>query len=92
VRAAIDVETRELLAIDASYQRSALNAYIFLKKCSNKPLVLVDGGPWYPWALERLGLQYIREGFGVRSSVERFFRYLKERTAVFYHKMSARNH
>jgi len=53
VWAAIDVETKELLAIDASYQRSALNAYIFLKKalkkCSNKPLVLVDGGPWYPW-------------------------------------------
>jgi hypothetical protein len=24
--------------------------------------------------------------------VERFFRYLKERTMVFHHKMSARNH
>ena len=28
----------------------------------------------------------------MRSRVERFFRYLKERTAVFHHRMSARNH
>jgi hypothetical protein len=28
----------------------------------------------------------------MRSRVERFFRYLKERTVVFHHKMSARNH
>jgi hypothetical protein len=28
----------------------------------------------------------------MRNRVERFFRYLKERTAVFHHKMSARNH
>jgi len=27
----------------------------------------------------------------LRNRVERFFRYLKERTAVFHHKMSARN-
>ena len=28
----------------------------------------------------------------MRSRVERFFRYLKERMAIFYHKLSARNH
>jgi hypothetical protein len=28
----------------------------------------------------------------MRNRVERFFRYLKERTVVFHHKMSARNH
>ncbi|MDT7877317.1 MAG: hypothetical protein RQ862_02015 [Candidatus Caldarchaeales archaeon] len=44
------------------------------------------------WALERLGLEYGHERFGVRNGVERFFRYLKERTMVFHHKMSARNH
>jgi hypothetical protein len=27
----------------------------------------------------------------LRNSVERFFRYLKERTTVFHHKLSARN-
>ena len=40
----------------------------------------------------RLGLEYGHERFGVRNGVERFFRYLKERTMVFHHKMSARNH
>jgi transposase-like protein len=28
----------------------------------------------------------------MRNRVERFFRHLKERTAVFHHKMSARDH
>jgi hypothetical protein len=28
----------------------------------------------------------------MRNRVERFFRYLKERTMIFYHKMSARKH
>jgi len=45
-------------------------------------MVIVDRGPWYRWALDRLGLEY---------RVERFFRYLKERTMVFHHKMNARN-
>jgi len=43
-------------------------------------------------ALDRLGLEYRHERFGLRNRVERFFRYLKERTAVFHHKFSARNH
>jgi transposase-like protein len=60
--------------------------------CTNKPLVLVDRGPWYRWALERLGLEYRYEKFGLRNRVERFFRYLNERTIVFHHKLSARNH
>ena len=46
-------------------------------------MVIVDRGPWYRWALDRLGIEY---------RVERFFRYLKERTVVFYHKMSSRDH
>jgi transposase-like protein len=53
---------------------------------------LVDKGPWYRWAFERLGLEYRHERFGIRNRVERFFRYLKERTVVFHHKLSARNH
>ena len=47
---------------------------------------------WYPWTLERLRLEYRYQKFGMRNSVERFFRYLKERTMVFHHKMSARNY
>ncbi|MCL7390890.1 MAG: DDE-type integrase/transposase/recombinase [Thaumarchaeota archaeon] len=96
VWSAVDVDSKELLALEASYGRSSLNALAFLKKalrmCINKPLVLVDGGPWYRWAFERLGLEYRYERFGMRNRVERFFRYLKERTTVFHYKLSARNH
>jgi transposase-like protein len=96
VWSAVDVDSKELLALEASYGRSSLNALAFLKKalrmCTNKPLVIVDRGPWYRWAFERLGLKYRYERFGIRNRVERFFRYLKERTVVFHHKMSARDH
>jgi putative transposase len=96
VWSAVDVDSKELLALEASYGRSSLNALAFLKKalrmCTNKPLVIVDRGPWYRWALERLGLEYRYERFGMRNRVERFFRYLKERTVVFQHKMSAKDY
>jgi transposase-like protein len=74
-----DVGSKELLALEASYGRSSLNTLSFLKKAlrmCTKPLVLVDRGPWYPWALEGLGLEYRYERFGMRNRVERFFRYL----------------
>jgi putative transposase len=65
---AVDVDSRELLALEASYGRSSLNALAFLKEawrmCTDKPLVLVDKGPWYRWAFERLGL----ESIGMRGS------------------------
>jgi transposase-like protein len=96
VWSAVDDDSRELLALEASYGRNSLNAPSFLKKalrmCTDKPLVLVDKGPWYRWAFERLGLEYRCERFGMRNRVERFFRYLKERTVVFHHKLSARDH
>jgi transposase-like protein len=49
VWSAVDVDSKELLALEASYGRSSLNAPSFLKKalrmCTDKPLVLVDKGP-----------------------------------------------
>jgi len=27
-----------------------------LRRCKRRPRVLVDGGPWYRWALDRLRL------------------------------------
>jgi transposase-like protein len=93
--AAIDVDTNEVLAVYASRGRGIPSAIKFLKKvldsCEGKP-VIVDKGPWYRWAFERLGLEYRHERFGMRNRVERFFRYLKERTMVFHHKMSAKDH
>jgi transposase-like protein len=53
---------REVLAVKVSYTRSSLDAEILLKQvlqyCENKPLILVDHGPWYVDALEKLGLEY----------------------------------
>jgi putative transposase len=68
VWSAVDVDSRELLALEASYGRSSINALTFLKKalkmCTNKPLFIVDKGPWYRWAFERLGLEYRYEEQG----------------------------
>jgi transposase-like protein len=65
VWSAVDVDSRELLALEASYGRSCLNALSFMKEalrmCTDKQLVLVDKGPWYRWAFERLGLEYRHE-------------------------------
>jgi len=92
--AAINVDKKEILAIYASWQRSSLNAYIFLKKvlkaCSNKPLILVDGGPWYPWALSQFSLEWLHTTFGKRNAIERYFRTLKERLRGFYNNLNAK--
>jgi putative transposase len=57
---AVNVDSGEILAIYASRGRNMLIALKFLRmvmdRCINKPLVIVDRGPWYRWALERLGL------------------------------------
>jgi putative transposase len=46
---------------------------IVLATCTNKPVDLVDEGPWYPWALERYGLRLLHITFGKRNSIERFY-------------------
>ena len=93
--AAIDVESREVLAVYASYHRSSLNAYIFLTMvmdaCLNRPIILVDGGPWYPWALRQLNLPWIHVTFGPRSYIERWFRTLKERVRGFYQNINSKS-
>jgi transposase-like protein len=83
VCSAVDVDSGEILAIYASRGRNMLIAMKFLRmvmdRCINKPLVIVDRGPWYRWALERLGLKYQYQTFGIRNAVERFFGYIKQR-------------
>nr|BAJ46812.1 transposase [Candidatus Caldarchaeum subterraneum] len=91
---AIDVDSVEILAIYASRGRSILNALSFLKTvlktCENKPLIVVDRGRWYPWALKRLGLEYVHETFGNRNRIERWFRELKDRTKRFYNNVNSK--
>ncbi|NIQ04615.1 MAG: IS6 family transposase [Candidatus Korarchaeota archaeon] len=92
--AAIDVDSREVLAVDASWQRSIMNAEHVLKKalrsCLNKPLILVDKGPWYLDALMSLKLSHKHVTRGLRNRIERWFRTLKERTRRFYNNFPAR--
>jgi transposase-like protein len=59
-----------------------------LDRCINKPLIIVDRSLWYRWALGRLGLRYRYQKFGLRNTVKRFFRYLKQRTRRFYNNIN----
>ena len=56
-------DSGEVLAIYASWSRNIMVAMRFarmvLDRCLNKPLIIVDRGPWYRWALDRLGLKNI---------------------------------
>jgi transposase-like protein len=92
--AAIDVDTNEILALYASRGRGLPNAIKFLKmvlrSCDGKPIVVVDRGPWYRWALERLGITYFHETFGNRNKIERWFREMKERTKRSHNNVNAK--
>ncbi|MEM2506621.1 MAG: hypothetical protein QXF61_06260 [Nitrososphaeria archaeon] len=54
-------------------------------------MILVDGGPWYPWALDGLGLKWIHVTFGNRNAIERYFRTLKERFRGFQNNLNTRS-
>jgi putative transposase len=58
-----------------------------LETCTNKPVILVDGGPWYPWPLNEMGFKWLHVTFGERNAIGRFFRTMKERTRRFYNNL-----
>jgi transposase-like protein len=69
------VDTNEIFAVYASRGRGIPSAIKFLRKvldpCEGKPLIVVDRGTWYRWALDRLGITYIHETLGKRNRKER---------------------
>jgi len=81
---AIDVESRELLAIEVSWLRNGAVAIWFikdvLKKCKNKKKVVIitDGAGWYPWACKLLHIKHKEVHGGKRNYVERFNRTFKD--------------
>lgn len=87
---AIDVQSHEVLGVYISDTRTGLDTYSFLKYvlqfCRNKPLVLGDKAPWYPWALKRVGLEYKHETFGDRNSVEQWYSPFKHRVKRFWRR------
>jgi len=86
--AAIDIKTYEILGVWVSKGRASIEAYSFLKyilkKCTNQPKILVDGGPWYKPALNRLGVEWEHITFGLRNPVEQWFGIFKHRIKRFY--------
>jgi len=85
---AIDVESKEVLAIWVTTTRNWRIARDFilvvLESCENQPVFLVDGGAWYKSAFKSLGLKFVCVTFGLRNSVERWFRTVKEQTKRFW--------
>ncbi len=85
---AVDVDRPEVLASWVTPARSSFEALQFLRavvrRCTNRPLVLVDRGPWYRWALERLGLPWEHQTFRERGSVERWFGIFKQGAKLFW--------
>jgi transposase-like protein len=90
--AAVDVDTNEILAVYASRGDSKRNKFLrkVLDSCEGKPVVEVDSGPWYRWALDRLGITYFHETFGNRNRIERWFREMKDWTKRFYNNINAK--
>ena len=96
VWSAIDLQTKELVAFDVSRGRSSLDSLVFLSKvkirCRGKlPIVVTDKGPWYPYALRRLGFDHMHNTFSIRNPIEQFFRLVKDRTRIFYNNMNTDN-
>ena len=87
---AVDVDTKEVIAVHLSRTRCGLDTYSFLKKvlrfCDNKPLVIGDKATWYPWAIKRLGLQFKHETFGERNAVEQWYSPFKHRVKRFWRR------
>lgn len=81
----IDPKTRAVLFMSGYTQQSTWVTYDFfkdlLRTCGGqKPQrVVVDGGHWYVWPLRWLKLRRRVVRGGIRSYVERCFRYLKQR-------------
>ena len=88
--AAVDLEDEKVIAVYVSYGRSYFEAMAFLKRvkkaCIGKmPRVFIDGGKWYPWALQRMGFnKYTVIKFGPRSAIERFFGNVEWRIRKFW--------
>ena len=73
--AAVDLDDGQVIAVMITTGRSYLEAMRFLRRvkqvCKGKlPRIFVDGGVWYPWALQRVGFTYSVVCFGPRSAVE----------------------
>jgi len=91
--AAIDLNTKEIVAYHSSIYRNSIEAGFFLRKvldkCTNKPIIISDRGPWYIPAFKRLHIDYWHDTFKIRNPVEQLFKLVKDRTRVFYNNVGS---
>ena len=60
-----------------------------LKYCDGKPEFVVDNAPWLREAVTELGLTYHHQARGLRSLTESTFSSFKQRTKIFFNKITA---
>ena len=84
---AIDPENREIVCLLATKYRESIDALKFLKHClrycRGKPVIITDGGPWYRWPTQRLGLKHVVMCGGERNYIERWFETFKDKLHTF---------
>ncbi len=88
VYAAIDIDTRELIAMKAYTTRNYLTTLDFIRKvlefCSNRDVeIITDGMPCYKYVCERLRIKWEHVTFGKRNYVGQVFRSFKFFTMRF---------
>ena len=84
---AVDPENREIVSLQVTKYRESVDALGFLKRClrhcRGKPVIATDGGPWYRWPTQRLGLKHVVMCGGQRNYIERWFETLKDKLRTF---------
>ena len=87
---AVDLDDEKVISVWVSFGRSGLEAKSFLKKvksvCKGRlPRIFIDGGSWYPWALNVVRFKrYTVVSFGPRSAIERLFGDIERRIRRFW--------
>jgi len=66
---------REVVCVHVSAYRESIDVLRFLKRClrycSGKPVIATNGGPWYRWPTQRLGLKHVVMSGGECNYIER---------------------
>lgn len=92
VYSALDIDKNELISMRVYPTRNSFTSESFLKgvlkHCKGKPEFIVDRAPWLKEALMELGLTHQHQTFGLRSLVESSFSSFKQRTKIFFNKIT----
>jgi len=85
--AAREVRSGDVVAVQVSRGRGLGECLRFLekvkKRCTGRPTIYTDRGPWYIWPAKVLGIRHRRETFGMRNPIEQWFSRLKRRIRQF---------